>query len=284
MIDTDFLKHLDRLSLIINKRVTSNYVGERQSVHTGYGMVFKDHGIYSPGEDFRRIDWKVFARTDKLHIRRYEEEKSLVVHVLIDSSASMDFGSGAHKKFDYAAMIGIGFAYMAMKKNEKFVLSTFSDTFELFAPKRGKRQLVATLDYLRNKKAEGVSKFEEALSGYSKCVKHKSMIVIISDFLYDIEDVRRVLYRFKNHEIKLVQVLDPMEVKLNLRGEFKLKDMETKGFLRTFIGPFLKKHYMEKLADHVNRLRWIANSLGASLNSINIEMPIYDTFYEILRS
>ncbi len=283
MIETDFLRHLDRLSLIINKRVTSNYVGERPSIQIGQGLIFKDHGMYSPGEDFRRIDWKVFARTDKLHIKRYEEEKSLVVHVLIDSSASMDFGSEALKKFDYASMVGIGFAYMAMKRNEKFVLSTFSDKFELFTPKRGRRQLIATLDYLKNKKAEGMSKFEEALSGYSKCIKHKSMIVIVSDFLYDPEDVRRVLYRFKNHEIKLVQVLDPMEVQLNLRGEFKLKDLETRGFLRTFIGPFLKKHYMEKLADHVNRLRWVATSVGATFNALSTDTPIYDAFYQILR-
>lgn len=283
MIDTDFLKHLDRLSLIINKRVTSNYVGERPSIHAGHGTVFKDHGIYTPGDDFRRIDWKVFARTDKLHIRRYEEEKSLVVHVLIDSSASMNYGSEANTKFDYASMIGIGFAYMAMKKNEKFVLSTFSDRFELFMPKRGKRQLVATLHYLKDKKAEGVSKFEEALSGYSKCIKHKSLIVIISDFLYDPEDVKRALFRFKNHEIKLVQILDPLEVKLNLRGEFKLKDMETKGFLRTFISPFLKRDYMEKLAEHVNKLRWIANGVNATFHSLSTDTPVYDTFYKILR-
>ena len=282
MIDTDFLRHLDRLSLIINKRVTSNYIGERPSIHTGYGLMFKDHGQYSPGEDYRRIDWKVFARTDKLHIKRYEEEKSLIVHVLIDSSASMSYGSGDYKKFDYASMIGIGFAYMAMKRNEKFVLSTFSDKFELFQPKRGKRQLVATLDYLKGKQAEGVSRFEEALSGYSKCIKHKSLIVIVSDFLYDLDDVRRVLARFKNHEVKLVQVLDPVEVKLNLKGEFKLKDLETKGLMRTFIGPFLKKQYMEKLAEHVNRLRYTAASVGATFNAISTDTPVYDAFYQIL--
>lgn len=283
MIETDFLKHLNRLSIIINKRVTSNFAGERPSIHTGQGLLFKDHGIYTPGEDFRRIDWKLFARTDKLHIRRFEEDKSLVVHVLIDCSGSMNYGSQTYKKFDYASMIGIGFAYMAMRRNEKFVLSTFSDRFELFSPKRGRRQLIATLDYLRNKKAEGMSKFEEALSGYSKCIKHKSLIVIISDFLYDPEDVKRVLYRFKNHTIKLVQVLDPLEVHLNLRGEFKLKDMETKGFMRTFISPFLKQHYMEKLQDHTSRLRWIANSLNAGFVSVSTDAPIYDAFYQILQ-
>lgn len=283
MIDTGFLKHLNRLSLIINKKVTSNYTGERSSVHAGHGIVFKDHGLYSPGDDFRSIDWKVFARTDKLHIKRYEEERNLTVHVLVDSSASMNFGSGETTKFDYASMLGIGFAYMALQNNEKFVLSTFSDKLEPFKPSRGKRQLVATLDYLKKKQAGGISKFEEALRNYAKTIKSRSLIVILSDFLYDVEDVKRVIYTFKNHDIKLIQVLDDLEVGLNIKGEFKLKDLETKGFLQTFIGPFLRRHYLTRLDDHKRKLNWIANSLGAKFYSISTNTSIYDAFYEILR-
>lgn len=283
MIETDFLKHLNRLSIIINKRVTSNFVGERPSIHMGHGTIFKDHSLYSHGDDFKSIDWKVYARTDKLHIKRYEEEKSLAVHVLVDSSASMNFGSTGRTKFDYASMLGIGFAYMALKNNERFVLSTFSDKLELFKPRKGKRQLVATLDFLKNKNASGISKFEEALRNYAKVIKSRSIIVIISDFLYDVEDVKRVIYSFKNHDVKLVQVLDDMEVRLNLKGEFKLKDLETHGFLKTFIGPFLRKHYLNRLDEHKRKLNWIANSLGARFYSISTSMPIYDAFYEILR-
>ena len=80
MIDISFLHKLDRLSLIITKRVTSNYVGERPSVYTGQGLVFKDYAIYTPGEDFRKIDWKVYGRSDKLFIKRqegyYREDKN----------------------------------------------------------------------------------------------------------------------------------------------------------------------------------------------------------------
>lgn len=283
MIETDFLKHLNKLSIIINKRVTSNYVGERPSVHAGQGIVFKDHGSYSPGDDFRSIDWKVFARTDKLHTKRYEEERNLIVHVLVDSSASMNFGSGKTTKFEYASMLGIGFAYMALKNNEKFVLSTFSDKLEVFKPKKGRRQLVATLDYLKNKDAGGESRFEEALRNYAKTIKSRSLIVILSDFLYDVEDVKRVISTFKNHDVRLVQVLDDLEVRLNIKGEFKLKDLETKGFLNTFIGPFLRKHYLTRLDEHKKKLNWAASSLGARFYSLSTSTEIYDAFYEILR-
>src|SRR3989344_7468714 len=114
MIDTNFLNQLDRFSLIVYKRVTSSYAGEKRSIAEGRGLVFKDHRMYARGDDVKLIDWKVYARTDDLYVKRYEEERSLSVHILIDCSASMNFGRKM-KKFDYASMIGVGFAYLAMK-------------------------------------------------------------------------------------------------------------------------------------------------------------------------
>ena len=107
MIKTDFLHELDRFSLVVHKRVTSNYAGPRRSIAFGRGVVFKDHRIYAPGDDYRAIDWKVFARTDDLYIKTYEEERNLVVHIIVDFSSSMNFGKPV-TKFDYASMIGVG--------------------------------------------------------------------------------------------------------------------------------------------------------------------------------
>ena len=78
MIDISFIDQLNRFSLVVHKRVTSNFVGSRRSIAQGRGIVFKDHRIYSPGDDFRAIDWKVFARTDNLYVKNYEEERSLI--------------------------------------------------------------------------------------------------------------------------------------------------------------------------------------------------------------
>ena len=152
MITPEFLHQLERLSLIINKRITSNYIGEREAAATGRGLIFKDHVIYSPGEDFRTIDWRVYGRTDKLFVKRYEEERNLVVHVVLDYSGSMSFGSGRISKADFAGMIGLGFAFLALKNNERFVLSTFSDNLEVFKPKKGRSQLANVVHYLNNKK------------------------------------------------------------------------------------------------------------------------------------
>ncbi len=282
MIEQDFLKHLDRMSLLVNKRVSSNYFGERPSMKTGKGSLFKDHGMYTEGDDFRDIDWNVYARTDKLHIRRYEEDKSLAVHVIVDSSNSMNYGSRDMKKFDYASMMGLAFAYMAMKKNEKFVLSTFADSIDTFLPRRGRRQFVRVIDYLKLKQAKGKTFFEESLLAYLKKIESRSMIVIVSDFFYDLTEIERSLGRFKNAEIVLIQVLDPVEIDLKLKGDVKLKDMESSSVIRTFVDKNMKRHYMKKKEEHNARLQWIANALGARFHSFSTDTPIFDSLYEAL--
>lgn len=283
MIDTEFLHHLDRLSLIINKRMTSNYVGEREAIYGGSGLVFKDHAQYAVGDDFRRIDWRAFARTDKLFVKRFEEERNLIVHVIVDFSASMDFGTKKLSKADYASMFGIGFAYMALKNNEKFVLSTFSDKLELFKARKGKNQLMSILEYLNKKKPQGKSNFELALSEYKKLITSKSLIVVISDFLYDPEQVRHGLLRFRGHDIILIQVLDVIEKDLkDLEGDVKLVDVESSGILRTFISPFGRKRYLEKIASHRAHLKRIADELNAHFFSFGTDHPIFDAFYEVL--
>lgn len=283
MIETDFLRHLHRLSLIINKRVASNYIGQRESIHGGQGLIFKDHRLYAPGDDFRSIDWRVYGRTDRLHIKRREEERNLTVHIIIDYSNSMQFGSKTLKKYEYAAMLALGFAYMALKNNERFVLSTFSETLDRFKPRRGKRQLVAILDYLRTKQPTGESRFEESLLAYAKFIDSRSMIVVISDFLYDPEQVKRALFGFKSNTIKLIQVLDEIELSMDLSGEFNLKDSETHSTLRTHISPFLRRNYLSKLQDHNLRLKRLAGGLGATFSTCCIEDNIFDSLFKVLR-
>lgn len=282
MINIEFLKDLDRLSLLINKKVTSNYSGERVSRQTGRGLQFKDYIVYAPGEDFRAIDWKVFARTDKLFAKRYEEERNLTVHIIVDFSASMSFGK-KRTKADYAAMIGIGFAYMAMKNNERFVLSTFSDKLELFRPKKGKKQLVQIMDRLNNKKPQGTSDLQTSVLKYKELIKTKSLVIIISDFLYDLKQIDSVLKRLRYHDVKLIQVLDPIETGLELEGDFKLRDLETNEQYRTYISPSLRKTYLEQLKEHKGKITNLCNETRARFYSYSTESPIFDTFFELLQ-
>lgn len=281
MIDLEFLHQLEHFSLIVRKRITSSYTGERKTAYTGRGLIFKDHGIYAPGEDFRRIDWKVFARTDKLFVKRFEEERNLTVHIVIDASASMNFGHPV-SKMDYASMVALGFSYLALKNNERFVISTFSDKLELFKPKKGRSQLSAMVKFLQGKKPKGVSNFESSMASYKKLINSKSMIVIVSDFFYPPEEIRNTLYRYRQHDIRLVQVLDKVERNMNIEGDFKLKDLETGSVLRTFISPFLKRRYFKKLAGHTDLVQKYCDEAGALFYSTDTGQNIFDSMARIM--
>jgi len=281
MINTDFLDQLDRFHLVVKKRVTSNYIGPRKSIATGRGLTFKDHRIYSPGEDIRLIDWKVFARTDDLYIKTFEEEKNLTAHIIMDSSASMGFGRPI-SKFDYAAMLGVGFAYLAMRENEKFQFSTFAESLDVFQPRRGMSHLASMVFHLNNTKTGGYSKLADAMMQYKKVIGSKSLLVLISDFLIDVEEVIEALYTLGDHEIKIVQILDPIEKDLKYSGDFKLIDSESKSMLRTYISPRLRVEYQQMLDKHAAKIEETCNKLGYHFHQITSDTPVFDAFYRVL--
>jgi len=281
MIDTSFLDELDRFHLVVHKRVTSTYSGPRRSIAQGRGITFKDHRIYAPGDDFRSIDWKVYARTDDLYIKNYEEERNLIVHIIVDSSSSMDYGRPV-TKFDYGAMLGVGFAYLAMKENEKFQFSTFADSLEMFQPKKGMAQLASMVEYLNNAKIKGYSKIRDAIFQYKKVIGSRAMLILISDFLVPIEEIRAALYMIGDHEIKIIQVLDPVEKELKIQGDFKLKDSETGNKMRTYISPRLRVYYQKKLEEHSAKIEKACDRLGMDFHIVTTDTPIFDSFYRII--
>lgn len=282
MIDVSFLNQIGRFDLVMKKKVISQYSGERESSNIGEGLVFKDYREYIPGDDFRQIDWAIYARTNKFFIRRFEEEKNLTLHILLDGSASMDFGVKT-TKYEYGAMIGLGFSYLAIKNNEKFEFSMFADKIENVRPKKGKNALLEILDFLNKKKVQGKSQFYESLLSFKKRLKSRSMIVIISDFLFDLEEVEQALQLFKKSEVFVIQTLDPEEIKFNMAGDFMLKDSEQGNIIRTFISNRLRSTYRNKLDVHVARLRSVCGSVGARFVSVTTNNPIFDTFYKVLR-
>ena len=284
MITTEFLDYLDRFRLIISKKVTSNYTGKRTSLFTGTGATIKDYRIYSPGDDWRLIDWKIYARTDHLYIRRYEEERNLVMHALVDSSASMNYGTPV-TKFEYGAMLGVGFAYLALKENEKFQFATFSEDVKVFQPRRGLGHLASMIDYLNSVRPAGKSRFKDMMVKYKKFLTSRAYIVLVSDFLFDIDEIREGLLTLAsgNHEIKVMQVLDTTEKDLPVEGDVKLKDAESTETLRTYIGPKLVVEYESKLEQHIARIGKICTGIKADFYVATTATPIFDIFYEALR-
>jgi len=282
MIDVSFLDQLGRFDLMLKRKVHSQYSGERSSSNVGDGLVFSDYREYMPGDDFRQIDWSLYARTDKHFIKRYEEEKNMTLHVLLDSSASMDFGKKT-TKFEYGAMIGLGFSFLSIKANERFDFSTFSDKMDLIRPKKGKNALLDILDFLNHKKVKGESNFYDSLCSFKNQLKSKSIVVLISDFLFDTKELEESLKLFKKSEVYVIQVLDSEELKFNMAGDLVLKDSEKGSIIKTFISNRLRNVYRNKMDVHIAEMKKTCGAMNAKFMTVTTDQSIFDTFYKIIR-
>ncbi|WP_292485499.1 DUF58 domain-containing protein [Methanohalobium sp.] len=279
-IDIDFFRQLDRFTFMVRKRVSTAYAGSRRSIHSGRGIDTVGYRQYYPGDEIRSIDWNVYARTEKLYVRQYEEEKSLTTHILLDTSKSMDYrGSNNTSKFEYGAMIAAGFAYLVTKDNDKFAISTFSENVDIAKPKRGREYLIRTIDRLSETELGGQTSIRESMIQYTPAIRSRSLVVIISDFLDDPESIESAIYRFSYHDLILVQVLDNTEVDLPVYGNSKLIDLETESELKTYISKNFKDEYKKQLENHTNSIREICDHTGADFYTFNTDIPIFDAFF-----
>ena len=282
MIDISFLSQLKRFHIIINKKVTSSFTGTRRSISTGQGLIINDFRPYTPGDDYRAIDWKIYARSDEFFVKRYEEDKNLTTHVLLDVSKSMDYGTTKIKKFEYAAMLALGFAYLSARNNEKFHLSLISRGTDTFRAKRSSNQVLNFLNELNKVKCKGVIDFAEQVKKYKKSIRSKSLVVIISDFLFDFQQVKDSLYLYKNHDLKVIQILDRSETNFKVFGSVILEDAETGKKLETYISERKRQEYREKIYDHILAIEQETLAARGKFFLFSTQQPLFDAFYNII--
>ena len=278
MIDTSFFKELDRFSFMVRKRVSTAYSGSRRSILKGRGMEPVSYREYSQGDDFKIIDWKVYGRTEKLYVKEFEEEKSLTTHILLDTSKSMDF----RKKFEYAAMLALGFAYLVTKDNEKFGVSTFGEEINITKPRRGRKYLSLTIDLLNAASLTGKTKFDYCMEKYASMIKSRSLVIIISDFMADINAIKNGIFRLGDNELILIQVLDQIEKSLDFGGEAKLIDLETDAKMDIYTSPRLRSEYEKRLNDHIAGIKETCLMAGADFYSVTTDKPVFDAIFEVI--
>ena len=279
MIDIEFLDELDKFNRALKKNSNEIKQGEQKSSYSGQGMIFKDHKEYIPGDDIRKIDWKAYARTNEFYVKRFQEEKNVTMHIVVDRSSSMDYGSV--NKYEYASKIGLGLAYMTNKTNDRFRYSVFSETLtDLTAARRNANlgQLVDTTNELRKTPESKVGK---CLTQYSSRIKNKSIVVILSDFLVETEDVSDALKNLKNSDVLLVQTLSGEEISPEMKGDKILEDPESSSTIRTYLTGKVKSRYKQKLQDHTSEIEELAAENGAKYINVSTENDFFDSFFDV---
>ncbi|HNQ54110.1 MAG: hypothetical protein BWY13_00379 [Euryarchaeota archaeon ADurb.Bin190] len=277
-MDTEFFQELDRFSLLVKKRVSTAYSGGRKSLRFGHGISPVGYREYRKGDDFKLVDWKVFGRTEKLYIREHEEERSLVVHILLDGSASMDYEG----KFSFASRLAAGFAYLAAADNEKYAISLFCKKLYPGEPKRGRMSLFQSIEDLDATKPHGGTSLKAVADQMDSLLKSTSLVVLISDLLGKTEDALYSIYRLAGHELVVIQVLARSEMELDYSGDIKFVDPEGSEPVITRITEAERSEYLKKLSQHNHQIQEACRQVGADYFLFASDRPVFDAFSEML--
>ncbi len=222
-----------RLELTARRVVEGFLSGMHRSPYFGQSIEFLQHRQYTRGDEIRHIDWKVYARQDRLHIKQYEEETNLRLTLLVDRSASMAYGDGESNKFDYSASIAASLAYLALRQKDATGLVTFDTKVRATVPaKSNQQQLTRILATLDSVGADGRTDLVSVAKEISQGLPRRGLVVIISDLLgVDslLEGLR--LLRQRGHDVAMFHVLHDHEIDFEFNGATRFEGLESEEFL-----------------------------------------------------
>jgi len=229
MADTrDILSKIRLLELRTRRLVDSSFAGQYQSVFKGRGMNFEEVREYTPGDEIRAIDWNVTARMNTPYVKKFTEEREMTVMLLVDVSASGDFGSIEQSKRELAAEVASILAFSAIKNNDKVGLLLFSDHVELFiGPKKGRQHILRLIREMLYFEPRGKgTDISCALDYLNKVVTRRAVVFVISDFLSP-DFSKQLTVASRRHDLVALTVSDPGETALPEIGIVTLEDAET---------------------------------------------------------
>ena len=221
-------------------------------------MEYSDHRKYERGDDLRFLDWKAFARSDKLYIKRFQQETNVPVHIVLDSSQSMAFrGEAKYSKYEYGCFLAAALAFLMLGQGDSVGLALFNESVRKKIPPRSRHtHLHAILTALQQCQPEGQTHLGEVLHTFAEVTPRRGLVFLISDLLDDQEELQQSLAHLKylQHDIVLFHTLDHMELELPYDGLVQFEDMESSQRLRVF-PKAIRDSYLEKVGDYIETIQ-----------------------------
>lgn len=225
---------ISRLEILARNVVEGFLSGLHRSPYFGQSVEFAQHREYAPGDDIRRIDWKVWSKTDRYYIKQYEEETNLRTTLLVDLSESMQFGSGKLSKYEYACQIAAALAYLLLRQQDSVGMITFDSEIRSTVPASSKQNhlhaILSTLDHDHPQKKTDIQRL---LAQVADEQTRRGLIVVISDLFVDRAGLFKglKLLRTRGHDVMVMHVMDDQELDFNYAGTTKFEGMEEAGDL-----------------------------------------------------
>jgi uncharacterized protein (DUF58 family) len=285
-IDTQALMSIRSLELRARAVVEGFRSGLHRSPWHGFSVEFTEYRQYTTGDDPRHLDWRVFARSDRYYIKKFEDETNLRCHLLVDQSHSMAYGTPGWTKADYAATLAATLARFLHLQGDATGLLTFDDALRDYLPARQRpghlRQIIIALDKPAGGTATDLLK---PIQRIVEIVRKRALMVVISDFLTPLDQLQRHLISLtaSGHETVLFQVLDPAELTFNFTAPSIFEDAETKRTL--FIDPAAARAgYLERFQAHQDALGEICRKLGIARHVLSTVQPLEHVLTEFFHA
>jgi uncharacterized protein (DUF58 family) len=284
-LDPSVLAGISGLDLVAKTVVDGFVNGLHRSPDFGFSQEFAEYRAYSPGDDLRHVDWNVFARTERAYLKRYRGETNSILTVLLDASNSMKFSSHSVSKMDYARFTAASLFYLAIKNQRDAAgLIVFDDEIRNYVrPSMRQGQLHRLLSGLEQAEPHARTDFAKPLNHFQQFLRRRGIVVFISDFYDSPEHIVRTIepLRFHGNEVVLFHILDPKEIRPEIREPSTLIDLETDD--RIEITPeYVRDDYRKKFDAHVESLRDKVRGAGMDYHLLVTDRPLDDALREYL--
>lgn len=256
-LQPDEIAKISRLELRARKVVEGFVSGLHRSPYFGQSIEFVQHREYVQGDDTRRIDWKVWSRTDKYYLKLYEEDTNVRVVLLVDGSESMQFGSGALTKFEYAQTVAAALSMLVLKQNDSVGVGLFdSDIRSMIRASSRHNHLQTILQGLSVATSSGNTDIISVLRKAAESMTQRSIVILVSDLFCDREQLFKGLrlLRQRNHEVLIVHTMDDQELAFDYSGSLKFEGLESMGNL-TCDPSALRSGYLEAIEKFLTTIR-----------------------------
>lgn len=284
--DPKVLMAIRSLELRARVVVEGFWNGLHRSPYHGFSVEFTEYRQYTPGDDTRYLDWRLYARSDRYYLKKFEDETNLRCHLLMDQSRSMSFGSLGYSKSDYARTLAATLAWFLNGQGDAVGLFTFADRVRDYLPARHRhghlRQLMLALE---KESAGSETNLGTPLRRVAELARKRGMIVLISDLLAPVDELERNLGRLTaaGHEVVVVQILDPNELTFRFDRAMLFQDVESgKDF---YLDPeTVRAEYQRRLQTHTDGVETICRKLGFAFHRVVTDQPLELALFDFLKS
>jgi uncharacterized protein (DUF58 family) len=283
LLESTLLRKLDRLAVVTKKAMAGEIQGERRSPRRGSSVEFADYRPYTTGDDIRQIDWNLYARAERFYLKLFVAEEELSVHLLVDTSASMDWG--APNKLHYARQIAAAFGYIALSNLDRVSVTAFGTgpNTQQLPSVRGKRGAVPLFSFLQRLTSGAGGDLAHSCHRYMQTARTPGPLLLCSDLLDpNWKDALSALSS-RPFEITVMHVLAPQEINPEIDGDFKLVDVESGNPVEISADLELLRRYRENLAAWQAEIESFCSGRSMNYFPVNTAVPIEEFMLSHLR-